>query len=53
MKYLKNNHQKTIEGTVCWTEISRTEKFTSKNEFIFHPVKVLQNMLYLPRNLKL
>ena len=34
-------------------EICRTEKNTSKNEFVFHPAKVLQNMLYVPWNLKL
>ena len=35
------------------TEICRTGKNSSKNEFIFHPKNVLQNMLYLPLNLKL
>ena len=28
-------------------------KKTSKNEFIFHPVNMLQSMLYYPWNLKI
>ena len=36
-----------LDGTIS------NGKNTSKNEFIFYSVKVLQNMLYLPWNLKL
>ena len=52
MKYLKNNHSRTIEEQyVGWKYVGR-KKNTSKTKVIFHPVKVLQNMLYFPWSLK-
>ena len=33
--------------------MSDGKKLHQKNEFIFHPVKVIKNMLYFPCNLKL
>lgn len=53
MKYLKNSHPKFIEEQYVGCKYVGMKKSTSKNKFIFHLVKVLQNILYYPWNLKL
>ena len=53
MKYLKNNHPKFIVEQYVGCKYVGMKKSTSKNKFIFHLVKVLQNILYYPWNLKI